>query len=431
MKSIIFAVLLGCALGLWIHFRRPTDSATTLRFRYWGDMEEIQLIEDLVKQFEAGHPGVKIKPERKPADRNYADLLLTEFASQSAPDVIFISTNDFTQFVGPGKFMALDARLAAEPGLKKGDYYASMVSNFSRGGKLFALPRDVAPVACIYYNKALFDQAHLSYPKDSWTWEEFRQDAIRLTKRDERGNAQQLGFADEWNLYESWMLSAGGGMVDDYLKPRRLVADSPAGLAGIRFRQKLALEDKVMPLAADNQSLNSGPTGLFLNGTLAMLHSGIWKTPGFRKISNFDWDIAYLPKGPGGKRNFPAGGSGYAISADTKKGDLSWQFVKFMAGPEGQRKLAGSGLIQPALKSLARSPAFLDGQKPKNKKFLVEAAELGVPQPQMERWQEYITSVWNPITDPIWMAGATPADVDKLVHEAVKQGYEKGFFKKD
>jgi multiple sugar transport system substrate-binding protein len=427
IRKYLCASILGTALaGLGCHGR--FEDPHTLRFRYWGDLEEIALIEGLVKQFEAAHPGVTIKPERKPADRSYADLLLTEFASSAAPDVIFISTNDFAQFVGPGKFLALDPFLAREKVLKKSDFYHSMTETFSRSGTLYALPRDVAPVACVFYNKKLFDQARLPYPRDDWSWEDLRKMAIRLTKRDGDGEASQFGFADDWNLSEAWMLSAGGGMVDDYMHPTRLTANSRESLVGLKFRQRLALQDRVMPLASENQSLNTGPTGSFINGTLAMLHSGIWKTPAFRKIVNFDWDIAYFPKGPKGRRAFPAGGSGYAISSDTKKASLAWEFVKFMGGPEGQRVLASSGLIQPALRKLAESPAFLDGKKPKNKRFLLQAAELGVPQPQMGRWQEYVTSIWNPVTDPMWMSGATPADVDRLVNQAVDEGEKGNYF---
>lgn len=398
-----------------------------LRFRYWGDLEEIQIVDSLIKDFEAAHPGVKVRSERKPADRSYADLLLTEFASGSAPDVIFISTNDFTQFVGPRKFMDLGPFMEREPGIKLKDFYKPMTQAFSREGLLYALPRDVAPVACVYYNKALFDKAGLPYPKDGWNWQDLRRTAKALTIRAKNGAATQMGFADEWNLFESFVLSAGGGLVDDYMNPRRLKVDSPEALEGIKFRQMLLLQDKVMPLAADNQALNSGPSALFMNSRLAMLYSGIWKTPQFRQIKDFDWDIAYFPKGPTGKRGFTAGGSGYAISADTKKADLGWELVKFLAGPEGQRRLAASGLLQPALKKLARSPAFLDGKKPLNKKFLLEAAEIGVPAPQMERWQEYVTNVWNPTTDPIWFKDATPADAERLVREAAAKGRKKYF----
>ena len=46
----------------------------------------------------------------------------------------------------------------------------------------------------INYNRDLFDKAGVAYPKQGWTWEEFREVAKALTVKDSSGNVTQFGY---------------------------------------------------------------------------------------------------------------------------------------------------------------------------------------------------------------------------------------------
>lgn len=216
MLSLGLATVAGL-LGLAACGKKADPNA--IRFRYWGDLQEIQIIESLAKDFEAENPGIKVRAERKNADATYADVLIQEFAANTAPDVMFVSTDNVELLLESGKLADLNPFLDKDPDLKANDYYDLMISRFTKEGKLMVLPRDIAPVAVIYYNKALFDKAKIPYPKDDWTWDDLRATAKKLTLRDEKGVAKQLGFADDWNIADAWILSGGGLMVDDYYKP--------------------------------------------------------------------------------------------------------------------------------------------------------------------------------------------------------------------
>lgn len=407
------------------------QDANSIRFRYWGDSEEIKIIESMCREFEAANPGVHVKPERKNADNTYPDILLQEFAANKAPDVMFVSTDNIELIEASGKLADLNTFLAKETDLKATDYYDLMIKRFSKDGRLLVLPRDVAPIAVVYYNKNLFDKAKLPYPKDNWNWEDLRADAKKLTKRDAKGVPSQIGFGDDWNLVDAWILSSGGGMVDDYYKPTKFTMASPESLEGILFRWKLLMEDKVMPSGADTQALNGGASAQFLNGEMAMFHSGIWKTPMFRKIDKFKWDVVRFPTRKGAQNpHFVAGGSGYTMRSDVKNPELCWKLIKYMAGPEGQSRLAATGLAQPALKKLAVDKFFNDGMDPRNKQMLAYAAEQGLAAPAWKPWQEFNRSVWAPMTDKMWIAGeykGGPEGVVATVKEAEKAGNEKFF----
>src|SRR6185369_12682382 len=112
-----------------------------------------------------------------------------------------------------------------------------------------------------------------------------------------------------------------------------------------------------------------------MTGRVAMFSGGIWKVPEFRNIKNFDWDVVEFPTGPKGKRGFPLSATGYSIVKTCKNPDVAYELVKFLAGAEGQKMMAATGLTQPAMKTLANSRAFLDNQIPKSKAFLVNAVK--------------------------------------------------------
>jgi multiple sugar transport system substrate-binding protein len=399
-----------------------------LRFRYWGDLEEIKIIEGLLRQFEAENPGIKVKGERKNPDASYSDVLLQEFAAGAAPDVFFCSTDNIDTLALSGKLADLSSHLAADPELKASDFFPLMINRFSSKGRLLALPRDISPVAVIYYNKALFDAAKVPYPEDHWGWEEFRAVARKLTLKNAEGKVTQYGFADDFNLSEAWVLAAGGRMVDDLEKPGRISCASAAVREGVLFRWKLMHQDRVMP--SSNADFNGGNMALFQNGKLAMFHSGLWKVPSFRQIKDFPWDVARFPLKKGAKNAaFVSGGSGYAMRQDSKLPEAGWKLIRFMAGPEGQRRIAATGLSQPALRALCTDPAFLDGKDPKNKKMLNVAAEKGLASPRWLRWREFLNSYWVRHTDPIWLDEfkGGEAGVIEALERAEKEGNAKLF----
>jgi ABC-type glycerol-3-phosphate transport system substrate-binding protein len=124
--------------------------------------------------------------------------------------------------------------------------------------------------------------------------------------------------------------------------------------------------------------------------------AGIWMTPEFQKITDFDWDVAMFPRGPGGERRFVAEGSGYSITRKCRNPQEAWRLVKFMGGEPGQTILSRPALTQPAIMKLANSPLFLTPERPKNKRIVVDGAKLAVYRPFTPRWSEVEQNYLNP-----------------------------------
>jgi len=383
-------------------------SGTSIKISSWGDLSENQILVDLIAQFEKENPTIKVELQRIPFNE-YTTKLLTQIAAGSAPDVIFTETNNFVDLYLRQAFEPLNAYIQKD-NFSTADYYPQILDRFSADGNIYAIPRDTAPICVIYYNKKAFDEAKLPYPNDDWNWAQFVAVGQKLIKKDATGKVTRWAFIDDWSMFEPWIYSAGGKWADDVKKPTKwLMAEDQGFVTGIQFRADLMHKYKVMPPPASLSAMGGmGTSDMFMNGTVAMFLSGIWKTPKFRTdIKNFKWDVVMFPKGPTGIRAFGTGGSGYGILKSSQNKEAAWKLVKFISGPVGAKKLAQTGLAQPAMMSVASGPDFLDGKDPQNKKMVLEAVKYVKYMPMAKNTSEVQYGILGPILDKVWNGNIT------------------------
>lgn len=367
----------------------------------WGEAPENAILTQLLHQFEKGHPHIQVELEVVPF-AEYFSRLQAQFREDKGPDVVFVSSQAVVDFRRLQLLEPLTSYEKADPDVILDAFYPSTVESFTIHGDLFALPRDIAPVCVVYYNKKAFDQADLPYPKEKWTTDEFLSDAKALTKR-EGGNTERWGFVEDFPLPENWIYAFGGRFVDDPHQPKRYQVDKPEFLNGIQFRADLMNKHRVMPRPSDLSLPGAlDPTSLFTSGKAAMFLSGIWKTPLFRGIQDFSWDINLSPRVPWVPQTVPGGSSGYGIAKTSKHKKEAWELIAFLSSAGGQRQLASTGLIQPALEAVADSAAFIDGKDPLNKKFLLLVPAKSLDDPLAANWMEVKRGVIFPGLERVW-----------------------------
>jgi multiple sugar transport system substrate-binding protein len=393
--------------------------SNSVKISSWGDPKENAILTDLINDFQKVHPEIKVELQRVPWGE-YNTKLLTQVAGGIAPDVIFVSTDNIADLYPRGILEPLD-EYAKASNFSTSDFYPSLIDRFTIGGHLYVVPRDISPVGVVYYNKKAFDEAHLAYPTDDWTWGDLLADAKALTKTDKEGKTSRWGYTEDWPMMEPWAYSAGGRWVDNPQNPNQYTFNTQVFSDAIQFRADLILKQKVMPGPSNMTAMGGmGASDLFVNGTAAMFLSGMWKVPAFRDIKTFDWDVVMFPKGPTGQRGFQNGGSGYGILKSSKNKKAAWELVKYISGKEGEIKMAALGLSQPALKNVAESPAFLDGQKPMNKKMLLKAVDYAIYEPMATNWREIREGAITPTFDQVWVGKITAAEAVSQLAELLK-----------
>jgi len=379
---IIPLLLLGCGnspAGV-----NTTKKPVEIKVAFWGAPDEIRIITEIINKWQKTQPDIAVRLEHTPY-RGYVDKLLTRIAGRSAPDIICTEVDLFVTFQSKDTLLNITPYIENDPTFSIADFYPEIIDRFSASGGLYAIPRDTAPFACVYYNKKLFDESGVPYPTDDWDVNGLLDRAKRLTKRSPDGRVKRYGFY-AW-AWQNFVYAFGGRIVDDVKNPAKCTLDSENALRGLQFYSDLINKHKVHPSSMAMANLAMGVQGMFMTERLAMFSSGIWETPGLRKINNFEWNVVMFPKGPGGIRGFGTGGSGYSILKATKHPEEAFRVLKALTGKHAERMLAGTGLTQPAMKDIAVIWAN-DGKTPKNKKMLLDAMEYVVYDPFTPVWRE-------------------------------------------
>jgi len=373
----------------------------TIRVAFWGSPKEIKIITDSVKDWRETHPDIKIRFEHTPYS-GYLNKILTRMAGGAAPDIIATEVDYFVSFAKYGVLESLDPYIETDDTFKKTNFFPEVIDRFTVDENLYAVPRDTAPFACVYYNKDLFDKAGIPYPSDDWTWSDFLDIAKKLTKVDERGRTTQYGFYG-W-AWKNFIYGNGGALVDDVRDPEETEISSKKSIEGLQFYVDLILKHKVMPTPVALANSGMGVDMMFEIGQVAMFLSGIWETPNFRTTRGLRWDVAMFPKNDKGVRGFGTGGTGYAILKSSKNKKEAWEVIKALTGVKGQEALAKSGLAQPARIAVAEGPYFaLDKENPPaNKGMLNEAVKYAVYDPFSPQWREIESKFIQPALDLIF-----------------------------
>ena len=110
----------------------------------------------------------------------------------------------------------------------------------------------------------------MDYPKD-WTWDQFREAAKKLTKRDAAGNVTQFGYeVPNQNFFvQPWFLSNGTSPLNaDWTASNML---DPKVSETLQFLHDLIHVDKVSPIPGKDTMDNQ-----FMAGQVAMISRGHW-----------------------------------------------------------------------------------------------------------------------------------------------------------
>jgi len=393
---------------------KTSDGKTPVKVAFWGSPEEIDIITHSISEWQQAHPDIKIVFEHTPYS-GYDSKILTRIAGGAAPDIIATEVDYFVTFATKGVLENLTPYLAKETeqegseSYNAEDFFPAIRDRFTVNGALYAIPRDVAPFACVFYNKKLFDDAGLAYPTDDWTWEDMLRMARAMTKKDASGRTVQYGFYG-W-AWQNFIYGNGGALVDDVRNPQKTRLDDPRSIEGLQYYADLSNLYNVMPTPVALANTGMGVDSMFSGGRLAMFLSGIWETPGLRNY-NFEWDVAMFPKGPHGDRAFGSGGSGYAILKSSQNKEAAWEVIKALTGAAGQAKLAKRGLAQPSRMSVAQGDGWAkDPLPPANKIMLNDAVQYVVFSPFHTKWREIQEKYILPQLDLVFNGKKTAAEV--------------------
>jgi len=351
-----------------------------LRWRTRPDnQEEAALYQEISTELDAKLEGIALTYEPGGSETSsYQDVLKTEIAAGTAPDVFWIPGTDTGDFAKRGLILNLADLAKNTDGFDVNAFYGGpmegltynpeMNKNGADSGALWGLPRDVSTFV-LYLNKDLLAEAGAADPVElakqgKWDWDAFVDVAskVRALGTDIYG----YGANAWWAPYGTWLNAAGGGFFNEARDACNL--NSPESLKGLQFEQDLYQKyDVAVPYGEDSEPpFRAGKVGMFQNGR--------WATPGARTV-DFDWDVVELPKGPGGDAGNWQFWGAYAVNANTKHPEEAWKLAQALTQADVQAKISTMGANIPSRQSQEAIDAFLTFSPPANNQAFINGLQ--------------------------------------------------------
>ncbi len=345
--AIVVTLLAAAVLGGCQGNPASADGKVTLSFQIWDNAQRNGM-EAIADAYMAVHPDVEVKVQVTSWDEYWTKLDAAAESNQ-LPDIFWMHTNQILKYADYGMLADVTDLFDDEDP----DYYTKHFSNISldnakgSDGRIYGVPKDKDSV-CLIYNRELFDAAGVSYPDETWTWDDLTEASARIYEK--TGKYGYMAYADEQLGYWNFVYQAGGYILNED-KTRAGFMDE-----GTRKGMEFYINLQKEPWCPDqNYFAETNPGTAFASEQGAMYLEGNWNLMSMME-NNKDimgkWDVAVLPKCPdpvrGDGRASISNGLCYATGAKGKKLEYAKDFLKFAGSEEGQRVQGLSGAAIPA-----------------------------------------------------------------------------------
>jgi len=345
--AMILGLVVGCGPAATTATTGTTAATTTteklekvtITYLNWNGGEEMRLQQEAIAEYMEKNKNVTI--EGQWVTENYDSKINTLIAADQTPDIYYI--NEYLAVEWGEKGVALDlAPLFMEMGVNMVDTYVPSAI-FPYEDKVYGL--STGPVCLLlYYNKAMFDDYGLAYPKTDpkapWTWAEMVETAKQLTFDTSGNKPGDASFKPKqiksygmlapsfWLFLQPILYSDNAGYANEEGKATGL--DTDGGREVLKAVYDLIHVDQVSPDAAVAKTL-PGTTQAFKNKQVGMTISGTWEYQNFMK-EGIDFGIAPLPMFA--KPSNISWAATNQISADSKNPKEAAKFLRFLTDPD-------------------------------------------------------------------------------------------------
>lgn len=279
----------------------------------------------------------------------YWTLLEAGASGGDMPDVFWMHTNEAQRYMSNDILLDLTDKIAASDVLEMDKFPDEIKEFYEYDGKTYAVPKDIDTIA-LWYNKTMFDEAGLDYPDDTWTWDDFYEAALKLTKPDGSQYGWAMNPSNDQDGFYNIIYSMGGYVISDDKKSSGY--DDPNTIRAMEFVQK-AVQNVMPPYEV---MAETGTDVLLSSGQIAMLPQGSWMVPGFKENEYIaeNCDVAILPKdAETGKRVSIYNGLGWAASAKTRNPEGAWKLIEWFGRRDMQEKQAELGVTMAAYEGVS------------------------------------------------------------------------------
>lgn len=328
---ILGAILLLLAVGLAVLKLTGVlgGKSKSQNITWWGLWEDTSVVQPLITEYEASHPGLTITYVAQ-SKEDYRERLTNSLNKGNGPDIFTFHNTWVPMF--KSYLDALPSSVMTAADYSK-NFYPVMTSDLSYGNSIIGIPLGYDALT-LYINQDIFDKAGKTPPT---TWDELRSLAKELTIKDEKGMVIQSGVAlgrtenvDHWQEILALLMIQNGV---DLTNPTGKNAED-----ALTFYTLFSSIDGVW-----NTTLPTS-TQAFAAGKLAMYIGPSWRTfniqeqnpklkfktvpiPQLPKTNPTDIDITYATYWAQG------------VSTKSPNKSMAWDFLNFLSSSDSLQKL--------------------------------------------------------------------------------------------
>lgn len=314
------------------------------------------LIDSLVAEFNASHPGIFVKALSVTGDPNAK--FLAARAGGDPPDVMTQWNQVIASWSQMGALRAMDGFPSAAE--IKGWLYPTVANIGTYDGKLTAMPFSMNSFR-LFVNTGLMKQVGLDPAQLPTTIQEL--DAIQegMWAFNDRGFIERIGFMP--GGLTQWAPSFDGQWADANGNPTATYENNVRVLEWFRTYAEKYDPNRV---AAFNQSMTSNVNSAwpFMTDRLGFARDGMWR---LIDLQSYAPDVEYTvidlpyPEGYGKEQACWVNGNYNIIPTDSAHPDEAWEFIKWLTGYQNEewaaQMLVKGGWI-PASPKITEQPAY-------------------------------------------------------------------------
>ena len=367
----------------------PAEKITLTFASYAFQDPTVKATQEIVDSWNAAHPNIQVQYQKVDPDSVH-DKLVTQFAGNSAPDIIHDEAADIAGFSRQGYLADLTSLIPAD---LKSDVPASVWKSVTFDGKITGVPT-IAQVYCVFVNTDLLGKAGVSVPTADapWTWDDLAANAKKLTAGGVTGFAWGLK-SPAAGIMSSGLAFDGTFVSGDEASPTLKVGDNE-----LQVPNRLAAMLKDKSMAADSISLSgSGVLPGFYGGKYAMVMAGNYVATqiGEQAPANFHWTMIPLLKGT--SQHQMADPQTLSVARQSKHPAEAAQFISYFMKAQNLAKIAEGDSLIPVTSSAAAIAKKDLGDKNGWDVILDSSAQLvDAPWNRADKFPDWKSKIANP-----------------------------------
>jgi multiple sugar transport system substrate-binding protein len=296
---------------------------------------EFDFLTKVVADFQKKYPAIHVTYQ--PINGDYQQAMLARFASRTPPDVFYVDSSVAPDWIKQGVMEPLNPFFAKYKFSTK-PFYPRLVAGFSKGGKVYGLPKDWSPLA-MEINTTMLQKTGMAAPTN-WT------QLIAVAKKMQINNAVPGGapicLGADWARMLAFVYQGGGSYLN--AAGTAPLLNSAAAKKAINFYVGLATSG----LGRMPDQLGVGWCGEALGKEkAAIIFEGNWALPYMADtFPGVKYQTYAMPKGRTvGTLAFTVS---YSMAKDSKNKPAAWTLLSYLTSKQGMAQWTNQGLALPS-----------------------------------------------------------------------------------